>query len=333
MQTLWKSTAAYRLLENEGANNRFHHAYLLLTDDAANLRFALKTFAKLFYTDFSSPVPSAKTKRIFELIDAETFSDCLFYPEPDKKFAVADAEKLAEECLLRPVEGERKVFVCGDFAEANAASQNKLLKLLEQPPEGVVFLLGATSAFPVLPTVLSRVEKLEIPPFESKAVEEALLRTYGDKYAPADVALCAQACGGVMGTAQEMLEGGNYKSLLSDAFSLLLADFSALPALVRKLGETKQKKQLLSLLRILYRDAAVWKAGKRQHVLLGAEHVKIAAIAEKYSLSALLFAQERITQAERELKFNAVFPQCLETLLAAILHKNQTDANCVKGNV
>ena len=75
-----------------------------------------------------------------------------------------DAENIREETLLSPIEGERKLFVLGDFAEANTQTQNKLLKLLEEPPQGVIFLLGATTVFPVLPTVLSRTKKLEILP-------------------------------------------------------------------------------------------------------------------------------------------------------------------------
>lgn len=74
-----------------------------------------------------------------------------------------DAERILEESALKPVEGNKKLFVAGDFAEATTQAQNKLLKLLEEPPEGVYFLLGATVSFSVLPTILSRTEKLEIP--------------------------------------------------------------------------------------------------------------------------------------------------------------------------
>ena len=70
MQTLLKTTRAYRLLQAEKQNERFSHAYLLLFDDARNLRSALKTFSKLFF---------APSKRTETLIDEEAFSDCLFF--------------------------------------------------------------------------------------------------------------------------------------------------------------------------------------------------------------------------------------------------------------
>ena len=132
MQSLLQTTSAYSLLKNEGKSTGFSHAYLLLFDDARNLRVALKSFAKLLfaceneYTD--------KEKRISSLIDDESFADCLCFPaEAGKKLLVEDAEKIMEESLIAPVEGDKKVFLIGDFSEANIQTQNKLLKLCEYP--------------------------------------------------------------------------------------------------------------------------------------------------------------------------------------------------------
>lgn len=317
MQQLLENTAAYKLLKAEGEKQRFCHAYLLTLSDGRNLRAAAKAFAKVFF--MQSPAFS----RIADLIDKESFSDCLFYPETDKKFAVEDAERVGEECALQPVEGARKLIVIADFADANAASQNKLLKLLEQPPEDVAFLLCATSVYPVLQTVLSRVERLEIPPFATEEVGACLSRVYGTKYAQDDIAVCAAACDGVVGVAQSMLEGGGYKTLLADAFSLALCTADKLPSVVKRVGETKQKRQLLSLLRILYRDALLVKTGQRKHVLLQSEKENLGMLAQKRSVAALLYAQEKLTDAEREVAFNAVFPQCIETFAAAVLARNE----------
>ena len=49
MKELLTKTQAYRLLKKECAENACSHAYLLLFNDAKNLRSALKTFAKLLF--------------------------------------------------------------------------------------------------------------------------------------------------------------------------------------------------------------------------------------------------------------------------------------------
>ena len=321
MQSLIKQTRAYKLVKAEVEKNRFSHAYLVLLDDARNLRAVMKAFAKLF---FACDEPTDERSRVLsERIDSETLTDCLCFPATDKKFVVEDAEKVAEESVLKPVEGGRKVFIIADFAEANPASQNKLLKLLEEPPENVVFLLGATTSFPVLSTVLSRVAKLEIPPFEGEDVAGALRRIYaGGKYSETDFALCAAASGGSVGSAQNMLEGGDYQSLVSDAFALCLSTSVTLPALVKRIGETKRKKELLFLLRVVYRDALLLRELGEKNLLLVSEKARLKEVAQKYASSALIYAQEEISRAERETFFNAVFPQCLEVLLSKILMEN-----------
>lgn len=320
MKELLQTTQAYRLLKKECAENTHSHAYLLLCNDSKNLRFALKTFAKLFF----------QTENLFEnerrakLIDEESFFDCPVYPSDGKKLTVEDAEKIKEESLLSPVEGGKKVFLLADFSEANPQTQNKLLKLLEEPPKGVVFLLGATSVYSVLNTVLSRTKRLELLPFTMEEVTTCLARIYQDKYTMSALSLCAAACGGVVGEAQNMLEGGYYKTLLEGAFSLVLTEEHRLPQVIRSMGETKHKKELLSLLRLIFRDALLVKmngAPYRGALLLQAEKIRVHDVAMKYSKGALLYAQEAISQAELEVQFNAVFPQCIETCMAKIRNK------------
>ena len=320
MKELLTKTQAYRLLKKECAENACSHAYLLLFNDGKNLRSALKTFAKLLFCSHEGE----RNERREKLIDEESFSDCLFFPADGKKLTVEDAEKIREESLLSPIEGERKVFVLADFAEANAQTQNKLLKLLEEPPQGVVFLLGATTVFPVLATVLSRTKKLEILPFSIEEVTQCLSRIYQNGHTMEALKLCAVASGGVIGEAQNLLEGGYYKTLLDGAFSLILSEPHRFPQAVRNVGETKYKKELLSLLRLIFRDALLMKLEKKNYedaLLLQSERERIKQVAEKYSLQALLYAQEAISKAELEVQFNAVFPQCIEVCIANIKEK------------
>ncbi len=320
MQTLIQNTQAYRLLKAECVNHRYSHAYLLLFDDARNLRSALKSFAKLFF--HCDEPQTDREKTLARRIDEENFSDCLIYPDVDKKFVVDDAERLLEESTLKPVESDKRLFLIADFAEANTASQNKLLKLLEEPPENAVFLLGATTPFSVLQTVRSRAVELEIQPFTQTQLVSALNRIYQNAgFAQTDLALCAIASGGSLGVAQTFLEGGDYKTLVNEAFSLCLCTGATLPALIKKTGETKRKKELLFLLRAIYRDALIYKTlpAQKSAILLQSEQENIRAVAEKYQAGALLFAQQELSKAEQQVFFNAYFPQCLEVLVSNIL--------------
>lgn len=329
MQTLLKTTKAYQLIKAEGEKSRFSHAYLLHFDDWKNIKSALKLFSKLFFScaDEMLSLTSDKAKtRISSLIEEERFSDCLFYPKDGEKFVVEDAEEIGEECLLQPVEGEKKVFIITDFSQATPAAQNKLLKLLEEPPSGVIFFLGATSVFSVLPTVLSRVEKLEIPPFEIEQIASCLERTYQNEkrtFSKTEYILSAAASGGCVGVAQSILEGGDTGALIQDCFSFCLAKKHELPNLIKKVGETKRKKEFLSLIRIIFRDVLLLKTGqKKTNLFLQSEKDSLEKIAKIFPVSTLIHAQELISNAEQQLFFNTVFSQCIEILFLKILqHK------------
>ena len=180
MRTLLQSTNAYKLLLSEREENRLNHAYLILLDDARILRAVLTEFALAFF-GCEQENAGGMCERKAELIKKESFADCIFYPKGDKKFAVSDIDEIKEESALNPVEGDKKLFVIGEFAELGITQQNKLLKLLEEPPKNVYFLLGATSSYSILQTVLSRVKKLEISPFSEREIEQFLMRNYANE--------------------------------------------------------------------------------------------------------------------------------------------------------
>jgi len=77
--------------------------------------------------------------------------------------------------FLKPL-GSSKVVVIDDAGKMNPQAQNALLKTLEEPPEGVLFILISTLKGELLPTILSRCQVLEFKALRGSQVEEILLR-------------------------------------------------------------------------------------------------------------------------------------------------------------
>lgn len=61
-----------------------------------------------------------------------------------------------DDALLVPNDGARKVYIIRDADTMNPSAQNALLKLLEEPPSGVVIILEALNPRALLPTIRSR---------------------------------------------------------------------------------------------------------------------------------------------------------------------------------
>jgi hypothetical protein len=55
--------------------------------------------------------------------------------------------------------------------------------------------------------------------------------------------------------------------------------------------------------------------------LLQSEKANVLAVSKQYGATALLFAQEALSDAEKQIAFNAVFPQCIELCMAKLRAK------------
>ena len=299
MQQLFRTTTAYRALA-EGARTGEAHFTLVLFPDAVYLRAFLKECAKAFF----GAEDGSRTAR---LIDEESYSDCLIYPSAGGKLSADLAGEISDESLLRPVEGTKKLFVLDAFQTVTPLVQNKLLKLLEEPPEGVFFLAGATAEHTVLPTVLSRANVRRVEPFPEQAIAGALRRMHA---ASPGTDAAAAACGGIFSVAEQLLAGGGEDFRLAERF---LAGEDRI-ALCRTAGE--RGKPFFAAVRLVLRDVMFCAAGQRQYLVLPEK--EIAPLAARYGAGAAVHALRYAADAERELQFNANPAQAALTLALRI---------------
>ena len=82
---------------------------------------------------------------------------------------VDDIRSIRQDAYIAPNEGQRKVYIIKNAGDMSQQSQNALLKVLEEPPEYVVFILTCGSRAELLDTVLSRVQIFTV---NTNAVEE-----------------------------------------------------------------------------------------------------------------------------------------------------------------
>ncbi|WP_052664761.1 DNA polymerase III subunit gamma/tau [Nitriliruptor alkaliphilus] len=75
---------------------------------------------------------------------------------------VDDARDLRDKALFAPASARRKVYILDEVHMASTAAFNALLKLIEEPPGHVLFAMATTDPQKVLPTILSRVQRLDL---------------------------------------------------------------------------------------------------------------------------------------------------------------------------
>ncbi|MBQ7399503.1 MAG: hypothetical protein IJW06_03455 [Clostridia bacterium] len=133
------------------------HAYMFVSPDAASRREVSRRIAKsiLCRDKNDNAEPCEKCDCCIKM-DAKTHPDCIVIGA-DEKTGVDDIRSIVSEAYLATNEADFKVFILEDADEYNVQSQNALLKIIEEPPQGVKFILTASSQGAILPTVRSRV--------------------------------------------------------------------------------------------------------------------------------------------------------------------------------
>lgn len=75
-----------------------------------------------------------------------------------KVFAVDSVRQIREDAFVTPNDGDKKVYILKNAQNMNDQAQNAILKILEEPPSYVHFIIVTPSRSTMLETVLSRVQ-------------------------------------------------------------------------------------------------------------------------------------------------------------------------------
>ena len=117
-------------------------------------------------------------------------------------YGVDDAEELIKKAFLVPADAPWHIVVIEDGDRLTPAAANMLLKVLEEPPPHLVWLLCAPSPEDVLATIRSRTRSVHLRTPSTGEVAEALRERYGVD--PAMAAFAARASQGHIGRARAL---------------------------------------------------------------------------------------------------------------------------------
>lgn len=154
---------------------------------------------KLVHPDLHFVVPTAATKKVKSNPESDLFMEewreyviqnqgyvdtsswYTFLDVENKQgyMSVRDAASLLRKLSMKSYEGEYKIAIIWMAEKMRVDTANKLLKLLEEPPEKTVFLLIAEDQEELLATIKSRTVLVKIPSIGINEIEKALVERLG----------------------------------------------------------------------------------------------------------------------------------------------------------
>jgi len=166
------------------------------SDSCGNCKSCLK-YEKMIHPDLHFVFPVIKDKKNTEPVSDSyikewrefvsrspyfTINDWLDFIEVENAQGLifaSEAGEIIKKLSLKTFESEFKIMIIWLPEKMHPAAANKLLKLVEEPPEKTLFLLVADEPDKLLPTILSRCQIIKIPGFTDSEISQFLKSKYG----------------------------------------------------------------------------------------------------------------------------------------------------------
>jgi len=169
----------------------------------------------------------------------------------------SEASEIIKKLSLKTFESDFKIMIIWLPEKMHQATANKLLKMIEEPPEKTLFLLVSEEPDKVIPTILSRCQLVKIPSFSIHDIEKYIIKRFNitaDK--AADI---SRVSNGNITRAVEMCENEDsslanldrFKSLMRFAWKRDIISIISWSEEIATTGREAQKNFIFFSLRIL----------------------------------------------------------------------------------
>ena len=238
------------------------------------------------------------------------------------EIGIDDIRGLQRLANLPPYEGKYKVFIIDEAEYLSTEAANSLLKILEEPPQRVVWLLLAADEEQLLPTIISRCQQLELKPVPSERIQEVLVNSYN---VDADRAkLLTQLCHGRIGWALSVLTNEaileQRSQRIAKLVSLLAANlgqrFAYAQELASQFGENRRTgAEIIEIWLDWWRDLMLIKGGCKDAIINVDYEITIEEQAGALNLSEIKGFLANLCLLEEEISKNVNPRLALEWLM------------------
>jgi DNA polymerase-3 subunit gamma/tau len=195
-------------LANAIATNRVGHAYLFTGARGVGKTSTARIFSKCLNCVTGPTTTPCGTCEICQDIAAGQDIDVIEIDGASNR-GIDEIRQLRSNVNVRPSRARFKIYIIDEVHMLTTPAFNALLKTLEEPPEHVKFIFCTTEADKIPITVLSRCQRFDFAPIETRSILErleAICTSEGVKADAEALQIIARRAAGSMRDSQSLLE-------------------------------------------------------------------------------------------------------------------------------
>lgn len=199
------------------SNRKIFHSYIISGENGIGKLFITNCFAKMIQCEKNTSNDNCYSCRTFE---SKNNPDIIYVTATKTKNLGVDdiREQIKAQAQTKPYVCKYKIFILENADKMTVAAQNALLKILEEPPEFVIFFLLAENTNNFLPTIISRCAQIKIKPAEILQVEKFLTKKNIDAHLAKIYAMQSQ---GNIGRAMKFASNNNFLDMRNKILELI----------------------------------------------------------------------------------------------------------------
>ncbi len=132
----------------------------------------------------------------------------------------SESQEIFRKLSMKTYEGRYKIMIIWLPEKMHVTAANKLLKLLEEPPAGTIFLLVSENPVEILTTILSRTQMIKVPGIDEDSLSAYLLQKFD--ISPEFAQKMARVSGGSLTAAVEGVTQNEVKLEQLDMFKSMM---------------------------------------------------------------------------------------------------------------
>jgi len=244
----------------------------------------------------------------------------IYIIEPDgKSIKNKQIEEFQNNILLKPYESNKKVFIIEASDTMTISAQNRLLKILEEPPRYGIIILIAENFHSLLPTIRSRSQMIKFNKISKKLIEAYLMENYNIK--DTEVSIFAGYADGSLGKAVNLYESDEFKSrretVLDIIDEVIRGDKLKLLDYVDFFEKNKEYiSEILDFFTIWFRDLLLLaETGEDRHLLNIDKIDELKIHVNTVSYKTITKAIYTIEKTRKNIETNVNFSLSIETML------------------